>query len=74
LATFTENEKEFNLELLDLMMQALKDIYSSGGVVKIKKGDFFAEYLSPDRIRSDMKDLQNTIHFQENGCIRRCQQ
>ncbi len=72
MATFSENESLFNTELLDLMGTALKDIYESGAVQKIKKGDFFAEYASPQQIMADMKSLQTTIHFQTNGCVRRC--
>lgn len=72
MANFSDNEALFNTELLDLMGTALKDIYSSGGVVKIKKGDFFAEYTSPTQIMSDIKNLKATIHFQANGCVRRC--
>ena len=73
MASFSDNELQFNTDLLDLMGEALTDLYSSGAVVKIKKGDFFAEYITPSTIMADMKELKNTIYFQENGCVRRCQ-
>ena len=70
---FSENELKFNKELLDIMGTALSDIYSAGGTVKIKKGNFFAEYLKPEEIMKDMRNIRTTIHFQEYGARRKWQ-
>ena len=55
------------------MGTALSDIYSAGGTVKIKKGNFFAEYLKPEEIMKDMRNIRTTIHFQEYGARRKWQ-
>ena len=72
MASFSDNPAQFNIELLDEFYQALKDIAASGGVKSIKKGDFSASYRSPNEINNAIKDLKNTIYFQENGCRRKC--
>lgn len=72
MADFSDNEEEFNIALLDIMASALTDIYASGGVTSIRKGDFSATYRQPSDIIADMKQLKNTIYFQKNGCVRRC--
>ena len=72
MALFSDNPSQFNKELLDDYYQALKDIAQSGGVKLIKKGDFSASYRSPNEINQAIKELENTIYFQEFGCKRKC--
>lgn len=62
----------FNDELILMMQDALKDLYSTGGVKKIKKDNFYAEYITPTQILNDIKSLQSTNYFLANGCKRKC--
>lgn len=71
-ALFSDNPLQFNKDLIDDYYQALKDIAQSGGVKSIKKGDFTASYRSMNEINSAIRELKNTIYFQENGCRRKC--
>jgi len=54
MASYSDNPKQFNIELIDALSQALLDIALSGGVKKVRKGDFYAEYRSPDEIEKEI--------------------
>lgn len=54
MALYSENPKQFNIELIDALNQALLDIALSGGVAKVRKGDFNVEYRSPDEIEKEI--------------------
>jgi hypothetical protein len=60
---YSDNPKQFNIELIDVLNQALLDIALSGGVKKIKKGDFYAEYRSLEEIEQeiDRRKQENMI-------------
>ena len=61
MALYSENPKQFNIELIDALSQALLDIALSGGTKKIRKGDFYAEYRSHAEIEAEIKkrELEN---------------
>ena len=63
MASYSDNPKQFNIELIDALSQALLDISLSGGVKKVRKGDFYAEYRSPDEIEKEIakRKEENTI-------------
>ena len=54
MALYSDNQKQFNIELIDVLNEALWDIAKSGGVKKIRKGDFTAEYRSPNEIEEEI--------------------
>jgi len=63
MAFYSDNPKQFNIELIDVLNEALLDIAKSGGVKKIRKGDFNAEYRSPAEIEAeiDKRKQENMI-------------
>lgn len=63
MALYSDDPKQFNIELIDALNQALIDIALSGGVKKVRKGDFSAEYRSPAEIEAEIekRKLENTI-------------
>lgn len=68
---YSDNPEQFNKELLDALYSALKDIATAGGVKKIKKGDFYAEYRSMAEIRKDIKEIEDTLFYEKYPCTRR---
>ncbi len=68
---YSDDTEAFKKELLDAMYQALLDIMQSGGVVRIQKGDFSAQYRSPEEIKKAIKDVENGMVFDVIGCERK---
>ena len=68
MSNFSDNELQFNVELLDALKTAQLDIAKSGAVKHFQKGNFKAEYRSPDEIQKTINQLSTTISIQKNGC------
>ena len=71
MATYSEDTLAFDKLLLDALKQAQLDMAQSGGIKRVRKGDFQAEYRSPSELENAIKKLENSIYIRENGCIER---
>lgn len=68
---YLDDTIQFDKELLNALKQAQVDMAASGGVKKVKKGDFQAEYRSPAELDAAIKRLETSINIRENGCMER---
>lgn len=68
---YSDDTLQFDKDLLDALKAAQLEMASSGGVKKVKKGDFQAEYRSPEELDNAIKRLQRSISIREDGCPER---
>lgn len=68
---YTEDTLEFDKVLLNALKQAQLEMAQSGGVKRVKKGDFQAEYRSMQEIEAQIKSLARSIYIRESGCVER---
>jgi len=76
---YSENPKQFNVELIDELNNALMELSKSGMAKRVKKGDFDATYRSPAEIEAEIeKRKMENIALDGGLCTdffrtRRCQ-
>jgi len=68
---YSDNPKQFNNELIDELNNALMDIAKSGGVKRVKKGDFDATYRSTSEIEAEIeKRKRENFGLDDGFCSR----
>ena len=68
---YSDDTLTFDKSLLDALKQAQLEMIQSGGVKRVRKGDFQAEYRSPQELEAQIKTLERSIYVRENGCFER---
>ena len=68
---YSDDTLQFDKDLLDALKQAQLDMAQSGAVKRVKKGDFSAEYRSPEELDTAIKRLEIKISIREDGCPER---
>lgn len=68
---YSDDTLAFNKSLLDALKSAQLEMTQGGGVKKVRKGDFQAEYRSLAELEQQIKKLEMEIFIEENGCVER---
>jgi len=68
---YSDDTLQFDKDLLDALKDAQLAMAQSGGVKRVKKGDFDATYRSPEELEVRIKKLETSIYIRENGCPER---